>query len=275
MKNLPDKFPIRYALIIETEDFIFNQYLMLLNKKPLDYSLLFPRYHSASFSILNRKAFEITEIKNNSNWENSRDDDDEWALSIEDRLKEIIPNISLGGISIGIGSINMYSYKKSAEIPAFVHFRNKGDDDAKYFNKIFDGIKNGKYNNFDLYQELFIYLKAIKQDLYYSSIWKELDNNKDLKGIITNSMRIKDKDFFRELSKNEENKEKITVLICRSWKELFAEEVFALYKMFNYCNNCGKALPFNYNGRYCPEGPESIDCIRERARKRKHSQNKD
>lgn len=268
MKNLPEKFPIRYALIIMTDDLIFNQYLALLSKKPLDYSLLIPKYHSASFAILDRDAFEITRIKDNQ----ADGDDENWAESIEDKLREVIPDISLKSHGSGRSSLGMYSYKKSAEIPAFIRVK---DGEADYYKQVFAEVQNGKYDTFNLYQEIGSHLKSTKQDLYYSNIWKELDKNKDLDGMISQSFKLEHSDLFKKLPKNKDVKEKITVLICRSWEELFAEEVFTLYKMLNYCNNCGKALPFNYIGRYCPDKPDNIECIRERARKRKHSQYKE
>lgn len=273
MKNLPDKFPIRYALILgqlneqNEDELLFNQYLSLLGKKPLDYSLFCADEISATFKIYNRDAFTITKIRE------GEDDYSVWADSIKDRLKEVIPSIEIktfgGGYAFRVG---MYSYKKSAEIPAFAQFKSTswcGPD----FNKIFNKIKEGKCDSFHLYQELGTYLKGIRQDLPYSNIWKCLDENKQLGGFLYDSFDLDNKVIFKNIPKDEEANQKIPVMICRSWEELFAEELFALYKMFNYCNNCGKALPFNYSGRYCPDASENIDCVRERARKRKHSQN--
>ncbi|MFA6252266.1 MAG: hypothetical protein WCX74_02610 [Candidatus Paceibacterota bacterium] len=274
MKNLPDKFPIRYALILghlhepNEDELLFNQYLALLNKQPLDYSLFCADMISVDFRIHNRDAFGIVKINEGKN----ESDFKIWADSIEDRLKEVIPSITIkswgGGHAFRVG---MYSYKKSAEIPAFTQFKPSCWCNVN-FEKVFNRIKNGKYDTFLLYQELGAYLKGIRQDLFYSNIWKCLDSNKELGGFVYDSFDLEDKIIFNKVPKNEEVKEKIPVMICRSWEELFAEEIFALYKMFNYCNNCGKALPFNYNGKYCPNTPESIECIRERGRKRKHSQ---
>lgn len=274
MKNLPDKFPIRYALVIEAldddfkDDLILNQYLELIHKNPMDYSLIFPEFNSVIFNILDQEAFKITKVGN----------DDSWTKSIKDKIREVIPEVSLKGWSRGNAArIGMYSYKKAAEIPAFVSFNRSiersGLGNSDYFNKIFDNIRLGKYDSFGLYQDLKSFLNGTIQELSYSNCWKELDRNKELKGIVTSQSGDISEKIFKTLPLTKPNNDMIPVMVCFSWDELFAEEVFAVYKMFNYCNNCGKALPFNYTGKYCPEGLENIECIRERARKRKHSQN--
>lgn len=276
MKNLPDKFPIRYALILghgrnlNDDNLLFNQYLTLLNKKPMDRDLFYASKIVANFLIYNREAFRIVKIQ-----EGEKDADIKcWADSIENKLKEIIPSIKNKGWGGGNAfNVGFYSYKKSAEIPAFTQFKKfNGFDDN--FEEVFNRVRNGKCDDFYLYQKLGHYLKGIRQDLPYSNFWKYLDNNKKLDGFILNSFDQCHRDIFDNIPKDGQIKEKIPVMICRSWEELFAEEIFALYKMFNYCNNCGKALPFDYNGKYCPDIPDNAECIRERARKRKHSQNK-
>ena len=80
---------------------------------------------------------------------------------------------------------------------------------------------------------------------------------------------------IKELEEINNYKEKITITVVRSWDELFAEEISTLNKMMKFCNNCGKALPFNYQGKYCLENKENQECVKERARKRarKKSQN--
>ena len=60
-KNLPDKFPIRYALVIENwddelvddEGSALNQFSSLLQKKPLDYSLLNPWFSLITLKLSN------------------------------------------------------------------------------------------------------------------------------------------------------------------------------------------------------------------------------
>lgn len=279
MKNLPDKFPIRYVLVIENwddEDFdkeiLLPQYLNLLQKNPLDYSLLNPSYFSVRFQVLGKEIFKITKIQA----------EEGWLELAKVKIREIMPDVSVKGWETSSPfNIGLYSYKKSAEIPAFIRFYNefnKNTNSASYFYKIFKDVKNGKYDDWAIYQILNDYFTSTKRNLYYSNVWKELDRNKEINGLLRTFKHIQSlnlRNILKALPKDGETIEKIPVLICKSWEELFAEEVFALYKMFNYCNNCGKALPFNYNGKYCPDEPENVDCIRERARKRKHSQDND
>ena len=269
MKNLPDKFPIRYALIalihnnkyeeeiLSQLEILFNEYLLLIKNNPLDFSLLFPEYMSLDVTILKKRAFQISKLYAKEDW---------WDV-MEQKIKEILPNAACSGWTIGSAfTVGLYSYKKSCEIPAFINFK---DENSK---KIYNKIQKGELDDWGLYKILNKHNKPISQDLYYSEIWRELDQNDRIGGSITCAHIQQDGKFFENLPIKKYTT-KIPVLICKSWEDLFAEELFLLYKMFRYCNNCGKALPFNYNGKYCPDNPQNIDCVRERARKRKHSQN--
>lgn len=274
MKNLPDKFPIRYALIVsiynngnEEErisqlETLFNEYLLLIKNKPLDFSLLFPEYMSLDFTILGKKAFQISKLY----------PEEGWIDVVKKKIKEIMPNFLCSSWSIGSPfSVGLYGYKKACEIPAFVNLKGLG---SNYYKKMYERIRKGEVSDWEIYEMLSEHNKSLKQDLYYSEIWEELDENIQMGGHIMCTHMLRDGEWFEGLPKKK-YKTKIPVLICKSWEDLFAEELFILYKMFRYCNNCGKALPLGYNGKYCPNNPENIDCIRERARKRKHSQNKD
>lgn len=276
MKNLPDKFPIRYALIIPNDDdyneeepflleVLFNEYLSLLKNRPLDYLLLFPDYISLDFTILDKRVFQIPKLYA----------DKEWMDMAEQKIKEVLPEAFLSGWTAGRAFLmGLYSYKKSAEIPAFVRLKNINNTNAKHYYKIYERVRMGELDEWDLYRLLGNRNRAIRQDLYYSNVWKKLDKDKEIGGFIFHINKHKEGRWFQDLPEETNNMTKISVLICKSWEDLFAEEIFALYKMFNYCNNCGKALPFNYSGKYCPNELENVDCIRERARKRKHSQDK-
>ncbi len=276
MKQLPEEFPIRYALIVsmyDSEDrdnsflgeVLFNEYLLLLRDRPLNYSLLFPSYISLDFTILDQKAFQISKLYA----------DDSWPDMVKQKIKEILPESFPYGFSAGRAfSIGLYSYKRSYELPAFFKFRNKLNHyNSKHFNKIYERVKRGELDEWDLYRLLGDNKRAIRQDLYYSNVWKKLDEDKELEGSILSINSAIEALKFKDLPQNKSTK-KIPVLICRSWDALFAEEIYALYKMFNFCSNCGKALPFDYSGKYCPATPENTACLKERARKRKRSQNK-
>ncbi len=276
MKNLPDKFPIRYALIIpmSEDDFedeksyqsevLFNEYLLMLKDNPLNYSLLFPKYKSVNFTILGKPAFQISKLYA----------EEGWIDVIKEKMKETMPEAFCSGWSNGfVFATGLYSYKKSCEIPAFSKLRDEKNIDTSYYNKIYERIKKGEIDNWELHSLLGNHERPIEQDLYYSNVWKELDINEEIGGYILRMTISRKDEWFKNLPKDAKNITKIPVLICKSWEDLFAEELFLSYKMFRYCNNCGKALPFGYNGKYCPNEPENIDCIRERARKRKHSQN--
>jgi len=277
MKNLPDKFPIRYALIVpmseddhDDENYyqsevLFNEYLLMLKNNPLDYSLLFPEYKSVNFTILGKPAFQISKLYA----------EEGWIDVIKEKMEETMSEAFCSGWAKGfVFTIGLYSYKKSFEMPAFVRLKGVQNTNANYYNKIYERIRKGDIDNWELHSLLGDHARPIEQDLYYSNVWKELDINEKIGGYILRMDIFRKDELFKNLLKDAKNITKIPVLICKSWGDLFAEELFILYKMFRYCNNCGKALPFGYNGKYCPDEPENVDCIRERARKRKHSQNK-
>ena len=154
----------------------------------------------------------------------------------------------------------------------FGHIENHSD--IKFLNSIFEKIRKNEITNFQLYESLARYPKPIYITVPYSKIWEKLDTGFQ-DGIVSVGSRFNKEDIISECEVDDEEndkknygKNKISVAVCRSWDELFAEEVSAIYKMFSFCKNCGKALPFDYQGKYCPETKGSEDCTRKRARDR-------
>jgi hypothetical protein len=91
-------------------------------------------------------------------------------------------------------------------------------------------------------------------------------------GIIPVTNKLGKQNFIEEYTKYNQdaidNENKITIAVCKNWEELFTEELLALYKEMNFCKNCGKTLPFNYQGRFCPDTKENEECKKERGRER-------
>ena len=155
-------------------------------------------------------------------------------------------------------------------IHKFGYLENSSDIKCLYND--YEKIKDNKITNFQLYESMAKYAKPVYISTPYSKTWKILDSGFQ-DGIIPVFGRSHKEDIIEKSELLDEkdgySKSKILVAVCRNWEELFAEEISALYKMFNFCNNCGRALPFDYKGNYCPDLSENKNCIKERNRKRK------
>ncbi len=292
-KNLPDKFPIRYALLVQSseehDDFdsvverevLFRQLLSILQQKPLSKEMLLVSQTSIKFILLGIEIMNIAKLGR----------DYEWLKLTEEKMKEIMPEIQRDSWSYGDAfTLGLYSYKGNYEIPSFIRAHNIKDDlgalsgkfggsisrgKINFFYNIFEEIKNNKINEWELYKSLNEYKRPLYITSYQSDLWKMLDE-RVLGGTIrpARSHQYETKEI-KDLKEKNNYSEKITITVFRNWHELFAEEINTLYRMMNFCNNCGKALPFNYQGKYCPNNKKNQECIKERARKRarKKSQN--
>lgn len=303
VKYLPDKFPIRYAIIIsdwETQDLsdeeklqfytpaitemLFRQLLLLLQKDALNEKLIAPTVDNIKFKLMDVEIINIAKLNASPDWTNK----------IHNGITEIIPETKRSSQSTGSAfDIGLYSYAGAGERPSFFMTHNiiekyskpilgfqeliktfgyiKSISTINFLYTVYEKIKNNKITNFQLYESLARYTKPIYISTPYSKIWAILDDGFQ-HGIVPLGTRFKKESIIKKYKsynkKNNYNKEKIVVAICKSWEELFVEEILSLYKMFNFCNNCGKALPFNYQGKYCPDIKGNEKCIRERARKR-------
>ena len=125
----------------------------------------------------------------------------------------------------------------------------------------------------ELYKLLNEYEKASHITSYQSDLWKMLDKSSSSGSIPParlSQSRIKE---IKNLKEKNDYTQRISITVCKSWESLFVEEITTLYKMFRFCNNCGKALPFGYKGSYCPDTKDNEKCIKERARIRSRKRN--
>lgn len=293
MKNFPDKFPIRYAILIndhidkDSEDYfdiarhkvLWDKLIKLLQTKSLDIKDLSLRYRAVGFSYQNTKLCDVPELNVQ----------EKWADELAKKLAQSIPE---GQFSHGYGlafDLGLYSYRGSAEIPLFWQIYSHMEDE-KYVGERLGLFGWGYHPKFiDLGNKIYKQYKQImrgnitewerfksSQENYpiahltipNSQLWHLLDKGQN-NGFISpyaEEMDIDENALKR--GKQEKRPSKMSVIVSRSLHALMWEEMMALYRVSSFCNNCGQALPFNYKGKYCLEAKENQDCIRERARKR-------
>ena len=306
MRYLPEKFPIRYALIVSgwleddnpdkeelqfytpaRSEMLFRQLLLLLQKEPLNEGLLIPESQTIKFKYMDVEVMNIARINAPHDWMNK----------LETEITKIIPEIKRSSRSWGTAfDLGLYSYAGASESPSFLvahtmaskhndqfgsiheivhnfgHIENHSN--IKFLHSIFEKIRKNEITNFQLYESLARYPKPIYITMPYSKIWEKLDTGFQ-DGIVSVGSRFNKEDIIRECEVDDEetdkkkySKNKISVAVCKSWEELFAEEIYSIYKMFSFCKNCSKALPFDYQGKYCPETKDNEECTRKRARDR-------
>jgi len=298
MKNLPDQFPIRYAILIDdhtdedSEDYfdiarrrvLWDKLIRFLQKKPLEIRDLSLRSRSVGFSYHGTKLCEIPELNV----------PEKWSDELEERLKE---SISEGQFSHSYGlafDLGLYSYRGSFEIPLFWQIYWRKEDD-KYLgeqlglfkwsyhppfidlgNKIYEQYKQimrGNITEWERFKSSQGSYSVSHLTIPNSQLWHLLDKKQN-NGFI--SPYVEEVDIDEDVLKRgkpEKRSSKISVVVSRGLQSLMWEEMIALYKIASFCNNCGQALPFNYKGKYCPASEENQDCIRERARKRARIKN--
>ena len=290
MKNLPDKFPIRYALIIKNqfdydrydkrvldgrqqeEEILCRQLIRFLQKNPITRRLLFAKSTSVKYSLVGIEIINITKFE----------ESEVWVNILDKTMKNIIPEAVRECYSHGDAfELGLYSYRGNCEIPAFIDAYNKrenydyidhkfgfGDSlvqSIKYVYETYIKLKEGKIKDWELYEILTRFEKAIYINSPYSALWEALDKRL-LDGTIPHDHLFQYENKEIKAITEKSYKQKIPIAVCRSWEDLFGEEILALYKMFRFCHNCGSALPFDYQGNYCPDAKENQQCIRERAR---------
>jgi hypothetical protein len=298
MKNLPNKFPIRYAIILasesdredylglqkNTEANLYNDVIELLKENILNKEIVNINYSFIKFSFNKNKLFELAKLETNIDWKTIDND----FCKMENLLKKIYPNKKIVK-EMGIGNlfkIGFYSYKGASERPCFLRSYNaalkkdllwkKGVANSvniEYFGELYKKIVNNQISEVKLDEDLGHFEKPIYITAKYSKLWDKLDKGEH-DGIIPPERM--DPDFLSDISYKNDGKKieshknkKIKIVICKNWDSLFAEEIRSLYKTFSFCNNCGKPLSFDWKGIYCPDTKENKACIRERARNRK------
>lgn len=304
MKNLPDEFPIRYAIIVSDwladsgddwaeklqfyapaeSELLFRQLLLLLQKEPMNEDLLMPRATKITFKSMDVEIMNVAKLSAPT----------DWADKIEKGMVELVPEAKRYSTEVGRAfEIGLYSYRGAGEIPSFMVAHNasiksstRARGDLEVIKKLgflkeysaldslyesYERIINNEITGFQFYEAMVNYKKPIYISIPHSRAWEILDNGFQ-EGIVRLSNAFGKKDLIKELNaKRTENSykdERISVAICKSWEDLFAEEISSLYKMFIFCANCGKPLPFDCHGKYCPNNKENQKCIQERYRKR-------
>jgi len=298
MNQLPEVFPLRYAMVIvagNDEEFddrpllpdpkiemLFRQYVLKLQKEPIKKRLLRPASYFVKASFADIDVGYLAKLADN----NESGSMDGWLSETSKSFEKMLPGVVVQSSGWGFFlNTSLYSYSGACEIPSFIKFWKEtekiGFDNARkqfcfnssmygfFYNK-YRQILNDEISSWELYQILAKYRQPIRIEAPYSELWKFLDSGKN-KGIITPNIHLaENKSVLESLPSQTKNyDDKIEIVICRSWEELFAEELSAFYKTLKRCRNCNKPLPFNYKGNYCPDTPENKNCVKERNRKRK------
>ena len=254
MNQLPEVFPIRYAMIIDTgndEDLddrpllpdpkvemLFRQYILKLQREPLSKSNLRPGADYIKASFLDIDIAYIAKLEGGQ----------EWVRTSSEALMSILPEIkiSLTGTGFFINTA-LYSYRGACEIPSFIKFRKETDkisfDEVRkkynvngsmygYFYNKYKEILEDKISSWELYQILAKYKQPIRIEAPYSEIWKFLDTGKN-DGIITSNIhREENQDILNALPNQTKNvSNKIEIVICRSWELLTISTTKSLKNM--------------------------------------------
>ncbi|MFA5935059.1 MAG: hypothetical protein WC827_04195 [Candidatus Paceibacterota bacterium] len=291
MKSLPDRFPIRYAIVIsETKDIIkANNDFDLSKRGSLSYQLLeYLKKTPISLDDLSIKYVSTECIDGNNNklcvLPKLNSNTDEWQKNIYEILKQNIPMFGSRKTEGEAFSLSLYSYEGMLEVPLFwrishglkkeniikeLYLKNYDEASLIKFGSIIDEnfkrVMNGEVsiweNIFCLKEPLVFYIRVP-----YSELWKTLDHSIN-NGVISYS---EDNSILKNQIKelDEDDDEYIVVAIARGLYSLVTEEIYALYKTSKYCKSCGKPLPFGYKGNYCQNVLENKDCIKKRGRKR-------
>lgn len=299
-KNLPDKFPIRHALLVQVneecdtldnldflireqkeKEVLFRQLLLILQQEPLSKEMLSIGQSSIKLDLLGIEIINIAKIGR----------DTEWFKLVEKRIKEILPDTEVKSWAVGEAFIlGLYNYAGNCEIPAFIrahYYISENDfasirakfghsiskDEINFFYNTYEKVRTGKIDDFELYKLFNQYEKPLYITSYQSDLWKMLDKSSSSGSIPPARLYQSKMEEIKNLIEKNNYTQKISITVCKSWESLFAEEIMTLYKMFRFCNNCGKALPFGYKGSYCPNTKINKECVKARARIRSQKRN--
>ncbi|GEM_PF-4120858 len=288
MKNLPDEFPIRYALITgdigdseedsakrtAAEESLFRQLLFLIQKEALTEELLNLSYSSIDVRLHGQQIADIARLSAPQSWINEA----------SEYFKKLLPEATFNS-TLGTGFlVGLYSYRGALERPIFLQsYNNRTNRDflskkIGYYGssssitwayELHQRINAGQLDDWELYKSKSRYDDAIYINIPFSPIWELLDQGA-MDGIFPHSTSGNNrtesiKNLFKMLPPIAPDK-KITVAVCRNWQSLFFEELRVLHTSVRFCQNCQKALPMGYRGKYCSDDSA---CLRARARIRK------
>ncbi len=292
MKELPNRFPIRYAIIVQEHQrkrdneyfsdahrqVLWEQLLRLLQNKPLSLSDLTVSYQYVGYSYGDTKLCHIPVLNAEKG----------WRESAEKLLSQIVQVGTFSSSSGQAFRLGLISYRGMGEQPLFWKIyaaRKKGDAEASLLGLFSEGyMTNVKEYGEVLYKKYRELMdgedsKKLSNDsdilqitVPYSNLWKNLDAGKNDGYIPTDAEKANVSEQKTNTSKHRSDPEKIKIILAKNLDALLTEEMRALRNMARSCNNCDKALPFNYQGKYCRDLPENRECLKERARLRARRQ---
>ncbi len=293
MKYLPERFPIRYAIVAERiADYDNNDWEDSRSDEPNEIFVHrqltnYLRSHALTKDSLRLGSVGIAARIAGVNLINLSKlaEEQAWVDLAKKNIEELFPDEKIL-ISQHTGNaylLGLYSYTGAAEQPSFFNaYRHR--EDSKYIGKkfglnqtavnflyrMYDNLTKGLENEKELAELAFEYGSPSYITVPYSGLWKALDKGA-CNGIIPNLFSKQESLEYTSSIVEEEIKEgsKIQVIVCKKWQALFVEEIQSLFRISSFCNNCQKPLPFDYKGKYCIDLPENKDCIRQRNRIRK------
>lgn len=301
MQYFPKEFPIRYVITVldHTKNRFNNEYfnearskvlwdqlIDLLQSKPLGIEDLVQKYSSVSYTYKDTQLCSIPKLGNDS----------EWSKNADKYLQEIL---GVGRFSSGPGrafDLGLISYKGMMDVPIFYQIANHGDDREYRFNRLGLGAwghiyldKDKKEANriMDQYarvtekSDYWRYekmrstkeLETIELRIPYSPLWALLDQGKNYGLIPSMSEEVNIEDSDLASIDMTEYPSYISVTVVKSLSALFWEEMASLYRVANFCNNCGKVLDFSSKHKYC-DAKVNPFCAQDRARKRQRKSHK-
>ncbi len=283
MKNLPEIFPVRYAVVAEdvysaslkgavkSSDWLFKQLLRLIQSEPLTADKLKLKASSMRFTDLGIPAFTIEKLDPHIDWDNK----------IRRDIHEQFPGISWNYHMGATYNLNLVSYAGRYEIPVLVEAHNKkGDIDFLHdrfgysFNRtdldiiyeLFEELKNGNLSDTRLWSIRASTNEPVLIEADISSLWEHLEDPEGMnKGVLSSFNVMARPQRYQEIPPEPTSKRKIQIYVCKSWDSLMVEELYALKRATTFCLNCGKGLPYGSRHKYCPDNPE---CRRARDRER-------
>lgn len=282
MRSFPDQFPIRYAIIAHSRlssdqkdpigrekiaKVLWEQLVVFLQSNQLTPDNLNLNYQKIGYDYSGTNLCKIPVLNF----------DPQKAKSLVKEMRSYIP---LGVFSSGFGtafSLGLVSYEGALDTPLFWKIISRAKD-KKYVGEGL-GLYNLDYYNFESLA------KGLEEQ--YKQIMEggimEIERMRAVSELTTSEILIPNSELWEALRAGFNDgyippladnfsfeppktvgSDKIKITLAKSIKDLFLEEMLALYRTSSFCNNCGKPLPFYFTGRYC----NSLECKKDRARKR-------
>ena len=135
MNQLPEVFPLRYAMVIEAgndEEFkdrpllpdpkiemLFRQYILKIQKEPIIKSLLRPAPYFVKASFADIDVGYLAKLADN----NQSGSMDGWLSETSQSFEKMLPGVVVEGSGWGFFlNVSLYSYRGALEFPSFIKF---------------------------------------------------------------------------------------------------------------------------------------------------------